>query len=224
MSWRSTSTSRSTTSRTRPTCCARSSRRQGGRDGFVSLEVSPYLAMRHRGDDRGGAAPLARGRAAEPDGQGAGDRAGSAGDPRADRRGHQHQHHAAVLAGRSTRQVAEAYHRRPRASCRARAAIRARSPASPASSSAASTRGRQAQSTSAFARPNEPPSARRFDGPERQGRDRQRQARLPALQAPVRGRALGAAGAQGRARRSGCCGPPPAPRTRPTATCSTSRS
>ena len=49
-------------------------------------------------DDRGGAASVAQHRPAQPDGEGAGDKAGPAGDPHADRRGHQRQHHAAVLA------------------------------------------------------------------------------------------------------------------------------
>ena len=31
--------------RTPRTCCARSTRRPSGADGYVSLEVSPYLAM-----------------------------------------------------------------------------------------------------------------------------------------------------------------------------------
>ena len=75
-------------------------RRRSGRDGYVSLEVSPYLAMRHARDDRGGAAAVARGRPAEPDGQGARHQAGHPGDPHADRRRHQRQRHAAVRARR----------------------------------------------------------------------------------------------------------------------------
>ena len=43
------------------------------RDGYISIEVSPYLAMRHRRDNRGGAASVARYRPAQPDGEGAGD-------------------------------------------------------------------------------------------------------------------------------------------------------
>ena len=46
----------------------------GGRDGFISLEVSPYLALDTEGDRGRGAAPVGGGRPAEPDGQGAGHR------------------------------------------------------------------------------------------------------------------------------------------------------
>ena len=52
----------------------------------------------HRRDDRGRRAAVARGRPRQPDDQGAGDKAGPAGDPPAHRRRHQRQHHAAVLA------------------------------------------------------------------------------------------------------------------------------
>ena len=69
-----------------------------GEDGFVSLEVSPYLAM----DTKGTIAEAERlwkdVGSQEPDGQGAGDAGRPARDPASDRRGHQHQHHAAVLA------------------------------------------------------------------------------------------------------------------------------
>ena len=63
--------------------------------------------------------------------------------------------------------------------------------------------------------------ARRAEG---QARGRQRQARLPALQGALLGRALGGARGQGRDGASAASGPRPRPRTRPTATCSTSRS
>ena len=43
------SISRSRTSSTPPTCCARSTTDLKGEDGFVSLEVSPYLAMDTKG-------------------------------------------------------------------------------------------------------------------------------------------------------------------------------
>ncbi len=92
------STSPSRISSTRPTYCARSTIIHGGHDGFVSLEVSPYLAMDTKGFGRGGRAALERGRSQKSDGQGAGDCAGPAGDPAADRRRHQHQHHPAVFA------------------------------------------------------------------------------------------------------------------------------
>ena len=71
-----------------------------GRDGFVSIEVSPYLALDT-------AATIAEARRLwhqvaprQSDDQGAGDRAGTAGDPPAAGRGHQRQHHAALLAER----------------------------------------------------------------------------------------------------------------------------
>jgi len=44
-----------------------------GDDGFVSLEVSPYLAMDTKGTIAEGRTSLEGGRSQEPDGQGAGD-------------------------------------------------------------------------------------------------------------------------------------------------------
>ena len=74
----------------------------------------------------------------EPDGQGAGDAGRPARDRASDRRGHQHQHHAAVLAkglcARSPRPISRAWKNTSPA-----AAIPPMSRASPASSSAAST-------------------------------------------------------------------------------------
>ena len=71
-------------------------------------------------------------------------------------------------------------------------------------------------------RPGRKGAARTAEG---QGRDRQRQARLSAsIKQIYRRRALAAPGAAGGADASGCCGPAPAPRTRPTATCSMSTS
>ena len=58
----------------------------------------------------------------------------------------------------------------------------------------------------------------------RHGRGRQRPARLRALAAAGGRRALRGAAGEGRAGRSGCCGPPPARRTRATPTSSTSPS
>ena len=72
---------------------------QGG-DGFVSLEVSPALAHDTAGHDRPGAPLPRRGQPAQPDGQGAGHAGRHARHPRADRRGHQHQRHPHLLAGR----------------------------------------------------------------------------------------------------------------------------
>ena len=64
-------------------------------------------------------------------------------------------------------------------------------------------------------------AARRAEG---QGRDRQRQGRLPGLQAPVLRPALGQARRQGRQAAADAVGLAPAPRTRTTATSSMSRS
>ena len=52
-----------------------------GADGFVSIEVSPYLATDTARHHRRGEAPVARGRPQEPDDQGAGDAGGLAGHP-----------------------------------------------------------------------------------------------------------------------------------------------
>ena len=60
-----------------------------------SIALSGDGHQRHR---RRGRAPLEGRRPQEPDGQGAGDAGRPARDPAPDRRGHQHQHHAAVLA------------------------------------------------------------------------------------------------------------------------------
>ena len=57
-----------------------------------------------------------------------------------------------------------------------------------------------------------------------QARDREREARLPALPRGVRRRALGARSRRRARRSSAASGPRPRRRTRPTATCSTSRS
>ena len=70
----------------------------GGEDGFVSIEVSPHLRLRHGGDHRRGAAPLRRRRPAQRDDQDPRHPRGRAGDPRVRCAGRpQHQHHAAVL-------------------------------------------------------------------------------------------------------------------------------
>ena len=58
----STRRSRSRTSAAPPTCCDRSTTAPDGGDGFVSLEVSPHLAERHRRHRRRGATAVARGR------------------------------------------------------------------------------------------------------------------------------------------------------------------
>ena len=73
----------------------------------------------------------------------------------------------------------------------------------------------------ATSRPGRKGRAARAQG---QGRDRQRQARLPALQKDLFATSAGSAWRSKARRPSACCGPAPAPRTRPTATCSMSTS
>ena len=106
----------------------------------------------HQGHDRRGRAALEGRRPQEPDGQGAGDAGRPARDRASDRRRHQHQHHAAVLAEGLSR-GRRGLSRRARKIRRQAAAIPPMSPASRASSSAAST----ARSTSS--------STRRSPGP-----------------------------------------------------------
>ena len=194
-----------------------------GHDGFVSLEVSPYLAM----DTKGTVAEAERLwkdvhrknlmiKVPATPRRPAGDRA-------ADRRRHQRQHHAAVLAGglsrRSPRPISKGLEKyvaqgRRSLACRERREL-LRQPHR--------HRGRQAarREDRASQRSRREGAARRAEG---QGRDRQRQAGLSGLQAPVRRRRAGRSSRRRAPSRSGCCGPPPAPRTRTTATCSMSRS
>ena len=112
---RSTSTSRSRTCRWPATCCAPSGTRRGGADGFVSLEVEPALALRHRRHARsrrassGSAVDRPNVMIKIP-----GTDEGAAGDRGGDRRGHQRQRHAAVL-GRGLRGGRRGLHPRPRA-------------------------------------------------------------------------------------------------------------
>ena len=68
------------------------------------------------------------------------------------------------------------------------------------------------------------PDVRRPQAHPRQGRHRQRQARLPALSRPAEVTEVGSRSPTPAPCRSACSGPAPEPRTRPTATCSTSRS
>ena len=107
-------------------------------DGFISLECSPYLANTTDDHDRGGAAPVGGGGAAESDGEGAGHACRHPGDPHADRQGAQHQRHAAVRR-RDVRAGGGGLYRRARGSAEIGRRRVARSRASRASSSAAST-------------------------------------------------------------------------------------
>ena len=127
----------------------------GGRDGFISLEVSPYLANDTAGDRCRGTAFVGSGRPAEPDGQGAGHGGRGSGHRHADRRRHQHQRHPAVLAV-VLRGGRPGLCRGPGNIGRGRRRRRRRVPAWPASSSAASIPPSMPSSTSA----SSPPAAR----------------------------------------------------------------
>ncbi len=146
-------------------------------------------------DDRGGAASVAQHRPAQPDGEGAGDKAGPAGDPHADRRGHQRQRHAAVFAeslrGRRRGLYLRARGfrregRRPAQGCQRRQLLR--QPHRYAGRRGARQAHRRRRG------PGRKAAACRAQG---QGGDRQRQARLSALPAPLRRRALAAPRAEG---------------------------
>ncbi len=171
----------------------------GGADGFVSIEVSPYLAMDTKATHRRSEAAVARGRPQKPDDQGAGDAGRPARHPRPDCRRHQRQHHAVIRAiglrtggrGLSGGTGSAGGARRRRLADRA---------ASRASSSAASIPRSTNCSTKKSPRANDPDEKappRRAQG---QGRRRQCQARLSALPAAVRRRSL--AGAQGQRRQA----------------------
>ena len=193
-----------------------------GRDGFISLEVSPYLAMKtHETIEEARRLWREVGRenlmVKVP-----GTKAGSAGDPHPDRRGDQHQRHPIIFAaslcrgrrglclgarslcqkrrrpaqGGERRELFRQPHRHPR-----------RRSARPAH-----RRDR---------RPGREGAARKAQG---QGRDRQRQARLSALQARSIRTSAGSVWRSRARRASGSYGPAPAPRTRPIATCSMSTS
>ena len=167
-----------------------------GDDGFVSLEVSPYLAM----DTKGTIAEAERlwkdvnrknlmvKVPATPEGLPAIQHLIGA--------GHQHQHHAAVLAeglcagrrglSRGPRKICR--RRRRSLPCRQRRQL-LRQPHRQRGRQAARRKDRKGQ------RPHRKGAAGRAEG---QGRDRQRQARLSGLQAPVLRRALGQARGQRR--------------------------
>ena len=67
-----------------------------GRDGYISLECSPYLANDTEATIGRGAAAVGGGGPAQPDGEGAGDRSGHPCNPPADRSRAKHQHHLAI--------------------------------------------------------------------------------------------------------------------------------
>ena len=203
-------------------CCARSTIVSTGDDGFVSLEVSPYLAM----DTKGTIAEAERlwkdvnrknlmvKVPATPEGLPAIQQLIGEGISI---------NITLLFSQKVYLQVAEAYlagpgkirrERRRSLPCRQRRQL-LRQPHR--------QRGRQAarREDCTGQRSHREAAARCAEG---QGRHRQRQARLSGLQAAVLRRALGEASRQKAPSRSDCCGPRPAPRTRTTATCSMSKS
>ena len=184
------------------------------RDGYVSLEVSPLLAVDTAGTlDEARRLWRAVGRA-EPDDQGPRHAAGHRRHRAADQRGHQRQRHAAVRAARSTS-------RSPRRTSSGLERFAASGgdpagwPAWRASSSAGSTPRSTPCSRSGCATTTR--ASRRCCA-----RCRARW-RSPTPSSPTSatseifsGAALAGAGGSAARRRSACCGPAPAPRTRPT--------
>ena len=173
-------------------------------------------------DDRGGAASVAQHRPAQPDGEGAGDKAGPAGDPHADRRGHQRQRHAAVFA-EGLRGGRRGLYLRPRgfrregrrpAQGRERREL-LRQPHRHA--------GRRGARQDASPRPPTRPRSSGLPGSRARWRSPTPSSPISSTSASPATSAGSASRRRGR-RRSACCGPAPAPRTRPTATCSMSRS
>ena len=92
--------------------------RTGRRDGYVSLEVSPYLGPRHGRNGGRGAAALGQRRAGQPPDQGAGHAGGGSGHRAVDRGGHQCQRDPAVRPGKPTsrwlRPTCAVWRKRPR--------------------------------------------------------------------------------------------------------------
>ena len=181
-----------------PTCCARSIDRLSGEDGYVSLEVSPYLAN----DTEATIAEAGRlwkaVERAESDDQGPGHQAGMPAIRALIAEGI-NVNVTLLFSQRGLRQVAEAYRRRPRSTRRRRRRPSRRS-ASVASFfvSRIDSRDRQDSST----RRSRPRTTRRQDaaqGPARQGRHRQREARLSAATRSYAGARWKALAAQGRA-------------------------
>ena len=177
---------------------------------------------RHQGDHRRGRAAVERGRARQPDDQGAGHAAGSAGDQASDLQGHQRQRHAAVLA--------EGLRRGRRGlSGRSRSAVASGGDPSQVASVASFFVSRidsavDKELDDKIAKANDPDREGAARSAEGQGRDRQRQARLSGLQASCSPATAGRSWKPRRQAAAAAVGLAPAPRTRPTATCSTSRS
>ena len=193
-----------------------------GADGFVSLEVSPYLAM----DTKGTVAEAERlwkdvarknlmvKVPATPEGLPAIEQLIGQGISI---------NITLLFSQKVYVEVAEAYLAGPRKTCRQGRRSRSRrqrrqflrQPHRQRGGQAARRKDRKGERSDREGAPG------RAEG---QGRDRQRKTRLSGLQAAVLRAALGEACGQGRTSRSGCCGLRPAPRTRTTATCSMSRS
>ncbi len=172
----------------------------------------PAPRLRHAGDLPRGDAPARSGRPPEPDGQDPGDQARAGGDRGRDRQGQLDQRHADLLAAalRGGRRV---LHPRARAPRRRGRRPRQGGVGRELLRLAHRHRGRQA--------PGGDRRARRARG---QARDRQREARLPALRGAVLRPALGVPAGPRAPRRSACCGRRRRPRTPPTRTRCTSRS
>ncbi len=167
------------------------------RDGYVSLEVSPFLAQGHRRHHQGRAASVEGREPAEPHGQGAGHRRRHSRHPAAHQRRHQHQRHAAVRAGNVREGGARLYRRLENVRRRRRRSEPRRQRRQLLHQPHRQHGGRHRQGA--------PESHFRSEGtgaaeqPARQGRHRQRQAHLPALQGDFLGRrwdALAKKGAQ----------------------------
>ena len=80
--------------------CGRFMIARTSRDGYVSLEVSPFLANDTQGTIEEARRLWKAVEPPQPDGQGPGDRRGIPAIQTADQRRHQHQRHAAVRARR----------------------------------------------------------------------------------------------------------------------------
>ena len=194
----------------RPTCD-----RLGGARRLRQPGGLAEARQRHRRHHRRGAAAVARGRSAEPDDQGAGHQGRRAGDPPADRRGDQRQRHPAVRRRRLPGRRRGA-HGRPGGRSRRRAAT------SP-----------KVHGVASFFVSRIDTKIDKRDRRAAEGRTRRRRGRCGCSR--LRGKiaianakrayqryleliadaALEGAGRRPAPRRSGCCGPPPASRTRP---------
>ena len=176
-----------------------------GQDGYVSLEVDPDIAYEQRRDDRAGAEAARVGRQAEPVREDPGDRARARRDRGVHRARQVDQRHADLLA-RALRGGRAGVHPRARAARRGRRR------------SVARRVGRVVLRLSRRHRGGQAPRCSRQAGAEGEARDREREARVPALPGAVLGRALGARSRPRARRSSAASGPRPRRRTPSTAT------